>query len=61
MAKKHLTPEQIENIEQTIAIMRLEGMEPPPGAVELLERRAKGEISLEEAKNIAKKWVLEGR
>jgi hypothetical protein len=63
MSMKSRTPNEIKerlaNDEQVTAIFRLEGMEPPPGADELFRMRAKGEITGDQIREIAKKIVMD--
>jgi hypothetical protein len=61
--KPRLTPEEAEralySLEQNMAISRLEGMEPPPGAQEILKMHALGMITTEQVSEIARKLAFD--
>jgi|WetSurMetagenome_2_1015567.scaffolds.fasta_scaffold01448_7 hypothetical protein len=59
MTKKELTPKDKEEIDQIVAIFRLEGMEPPECAIEFLEMRATGELTGEKYRELIKKIALD--
>ncbi len=44
-----LTPEQQRMVDQTVATLRISGMEPPDDCIEELERIASGEKTVEQS------------